>query len=769
MIGKAREDLLYGGLSREDYTQIRETVGEHNRHTLVIWSAVAGTFWIYCLFMSLNDKAYEQCRVVYAIALGCCILTMILGAFPAVRFRAIRFPLLVLFDMAFLGAGVGIAVCQPDARSITMFVSVILVPICFVERPAVSVILLILNLIFYIALGIGTIESEIFYWGLWNLVIFSFAGFTVSFFINKARFERYIYAESVKKLADMEIAKEAADRANAAKSEFLANVSHEIRTPINAMLGMNEMVLRESSQEREAPAEIRESFFTIRSYASNISKAGNSLLSIVNDILDLSRIESGKTEIKESSYRLSAVLNEICAMFSLRAQELDLEFRVNVNPGLPDTLWGDETRVWQIINNLLSNAFKYTKEGSVTLSVGGEREDGGKGSIRLEIAVQDTGVGIRKEDIDRMFEKFERADLAENSTVEGAGLGLAITRNLLTMMGGEIRAESVYGEGSVFRVSLPQKIISDEPIGDYLEIFKKSRKPIQVSRSLFRAPEASILVADDTQMNLTVVTGLLKETEIRIDTAPGGREAVEMAEKARYDLILMDQRMPGMDGTEAMHRIRQAKGPNAQTPFICLTADAVVGAKERYLAEGFTDYISKPVSGTELEEKIMAHLPLEKILPAAEQAGKSAGGQAEDAFASLRLAGIDPEKGLKYSRNDTALYSELLNEYAHDAKKKTAELRRCYEEKDWEDYTVFVHALKSSSALIGAGRLSEMAANLEEAAKTGDTAFIQAEHAAMITEFARVTEGIKVSAFFEPAPGFDDEPEILDFPAVKSE
>ena len=767
LVGKAAENLLYGGLSKEDYTQIRETVGEHNRHAMVIWSAVAGTFWVYCLFMSMHDKAYEQCRAVYAIALGCCIITMMLGAFPAVRFRSLRFPLLVLFDMAFLGAGVGIAVCQPDARSITMFVSVILIPICYVERPVLTLTLLILNLFFYILLGIGTIQSDIFYWGLWNLIIFSFAGITVSYFINKARYERYIYAESVKKLADMEIAKEAADRANAAKSEFLTNVSHEIRTPINVMLGMNEMVLRESAQDREAPAEIRESFSTIRSYASNISKAGNSLLSIVNDILDLSRIESGKTEIKESSYRLSDVLNEICAMFSLRAQELDLAFRVNVDPGLPDILWGDETRVWQIFNNLLSNAFKYTKEGSVTLTVNGEK--GQEDRIRLEISVQDTGIGIRKEDIDRMFEKFERADLEQNSTVEGAGLGLTITRNLLTMMGGGIQAESVYGEGSVFRAFLLQKILSDEPIGDYLEIYKKSRKPTQVSRALFRAPDARILVADDTRMNLTVVSGLLKETEIQIDTAPGGREAVEMAGNVRYDLILMDQRMPEMDGTEAMHRIRQTKGPNGQTPFICLTADAVVGARERYLKEGFTDYISKPVSGTELEEKIRAHLPPEKILPAKEQAGKPAGGQGEDQFASLKLAGIDPEKGLKYSRNEAALYGELLNEYAQDATKKTAELRRCYEEKDWENYTVFVHALKSASALIGAGRLSEMAAGLEEAARTGDTDFIQAEHAAMITEFARVTEGIKVSAFFEPPPGAGDEPEIFDFPAVKND
>ena len=461
-------------------------------------------------------------------------------------------------------------------------------------------------------------------------------------------------------------------------------------------------------------------------------------------------------------------------MFSLRASEKKLGFSVHVDSSLPDRLYGDEVRLQQIMGNLLSNAFKYTREGSIVLSVG-RAEDSrspAEGTVLLEISVQDTGIGIREEDLDKLFNKFERMDLRRNSTVEGTGLGLAITRSLLDMMHGSIHVESTYGKGSVFRVTLPQKAVSAEPIG----IFRcpvsgdgpQSRAP---RRMPFRAPDARILAVDDTRINLMVTTGLLEDTGIRIDTASCGPEAIRLAEAAPYDLILMDQRMPEMDGVETMRRIRGGKGPNAGTPFICLTADAVAGAREHYLSEGFTDYLSKPVSGDALEETVLRYLPAEKILTdgehgeerPAERAGTPAAYPNQD-YEGLRQAGIDTAAGLANSQGMHDLYRELLSEFARGAEAKAGNLNRCLEARDWQNYTVFVHALKSSARLIGAGELSRMAAALEQAGIGEAEDAILDGHPAMMAEYERVTEAVRAAPFFEPGAG--SEPEIMDFPAL---
>ena len=562
-------------------------------------------------------------------------------------------------------------------------------------------------------------------------------------------------------------AKAAAERANTAKSDFLASMSHEIRTPINAVLGMNEMVLRESLQARDripkTQPELRSYMTNISNYAGNIDSAGKNLLSIINDILDFSKIESGKMEITEADYKFSSVLNDISNVVSFKAKDKGLDFRIDVDKELPDGLYGDELRIRQIMTNLLGNAVKYTKEGSVTLYVGKGKDTEVRegGMIDLIISVKDTGIGIRKEDLDKLFQKFERVDLQQNSTVEGSGLGLAITKNLLGLMNGSISVESVYGEGSVFTVVLPQKVVSTESVGDFRMKFEKSVQEAEVYHESFRAPDAHILIVDDTRMNLTVAVGLLKKTQMVIDTAASGAEAIGLTKTIRYDLILMDQRMPGMDGTEAMKRIKaQEDGKNGETPFICLTADAVSGARNRYLAEGFTDYLTKPIDSKALEATLIKYLPAEKVCEAASDADAAEPERAPsvpDVSAPADTAGIDREVGLRFCRNDEELYRSILLDYAQSSDEKKKNIEDCFAAEDWKNYAIYVHALKSTSKTIGASALSDRALRLEEAANAGDAGVIRAEHEAMMAQYAETVAAIRDSEPQTEASGGDEE------------
>ena len=551
-------------------------------------------------------------------------------------------------------------------------------------------------------------------------------------------------------------AKTAAERASTAKSEFLANMSHEIRTPINAVLGMNEMVLRESLQARDQVSKIQPELRTyltnISNYAGNIDSAGKNLLSIINDILDFSKIESGKMEITEGEYKFSSVLNDISNVVSFKAKDKGLAFKIEVDTDLPDGLYGDEVRVRQIMTNILNNAVKYTKEGSVTLYVGKEKQDTIErgGTINLIISVKDTGIGIKKEDIAKLFEKFERVDLQHNSTVEGSGLGLAITKNLLALMHGSINVESVYGVGSVFTVVLPQKVVLTEPVGDFKVKFEKSVQEAKAYQESFRAPEAHILIVDDTRMNLTVAVGLLKKTQIEIDTAASGVEAIELSKTIKYDLILMDQRMPGMDGTETMNCIKaQEKGANNDTPFICLTADAVSGARNRYLSEGFTDYLTKPIDSKALEAMLMKYLPDNKILTVSqcddEAESAEAGTAGSDGFDQLRAAGINPEAGMRFCQDDEAFYRSILLDYAQGSDEKIKNLSDYYAAEDWTNYAICVHALKSTSKTIGATDLSEIAQRLEKAANEGDVETIRAGHNEIMEKYKSTLAAICTS------------------------
>ncbi len=425
--------------------------------------------------------------------------------------------------------------------------------------------------------------------------------------------------------------REIADSANEAKSRFLANMSHEIRTPINAVLGMDEMILRESQEK------------SIRTYAADIMSAGKTLLSLINDILDFSKVEEGKMEIIPVQYDLSSLINDLVNMIRDRAAKKGLKFVVDVDRHIPHLLHGDEIRIKQCVMNLLTNAVKYTEKGTVTLRVTFTPSEKGKKSIMLGFAVEDTGIGMKQEDMDKLFSPYKRIEEKRNRLIEGTGLGMSITRQLLELMHAKLEVQSEYGKGSCFSFEVKQKVISWQEIGDYSDRLAESSENGPSYHELFHAPDARILVVDDTEMNLTVIRSLLKKTEVRIDTAERGRDALTLAAGNQYDAIFIDHMMPDMDGIETLEHLRES-GKNTETPAIALTANAVSGAREMYLNAGFTDYLSKPVDGAKLEKLLSEVLPAEKLQkPVSLSASDTAGNTPE----TSRILVIDDDETVR--------------------------------------------------------------------------------------------------------------------------
>ncbi len=385
-----------------------------------------------------------------------------------------------------------------------------------------------------------------------------------------------------------------------AKSSFLANMSHEIRTPINGILGMNAMILRDSTDSQ------------ILEYANNIKDAGRGLLSIVNDILDISKIEDGKMEIVPTDYKLSDVIKEAFNMVNFRATDKGLALRVYNDVNIPNKLNGDEFRIRQILTNLLTNAIKYTNEGSVVLNMTFDRVSDKE--IKLRISVKDTGQGISEENQKKLFEAFTRFDLKQNQTVEGTGLGLRITKQLVELMKGSITVQSAVGVGSEFTVTIPQQVTENVPIGSFDEYSKADSAKHVTKLASFRAPNACVLCVDDVLVNLKVFTGLLKKSGMTIDAVNSGKAAIQKAVERKYDIIFMDHMMPEMDGIEAMKHIKTyPDSKNADTVQIVLTANAIAGMREKYLEEGFTDCLFKPVDPVKLCEALDKYIPHEKI------------------------------------------------------------------------------------------------------------------------------------------------------------
>ena len=537
-------------------------------------------------------------------------------------------------------------------------------------------------------------------------------------------------------------ASERALAASEAKSSFLSNMSHEIRTPINAVLGMNEMILRECDDKN------------ILGYSESIRTAGTTLLGLVNDILDFSKIEAGKMEIIPVDYDLSSVINDLVNMIQTKADNKGLKLKLDISKEVPKMLHGDEVRIKQVVTNILTNAVKYTEQGFVTFCIDYRKLDDEPEYVMLSIAVKDTGIGIKKDDMKKLFSEFDRIEEKRNRNVEGTGLGMSITKRLLEMMDSQLQVESIYGLGSMFSFELKQKVVAWDALGDYEAAYKASLGSRKKYRERFRAPEAQVLVVDDTPMNLVVFTSLLKQTGIKIDTANSGDEGLSLAFEKKYDIIFLDHMMPDKDGIQTFHELRARKNdPNLETPVICLTANAISGAREKYLAEGFDNYLTKPIDSVKLEEMLLEYLPPEKVLRSEENApeqpsGSSGSADSGDVGDDSVIPGfirdideIDVETGIKNCGGEEA-YIETIKIYAGTVEANANDTERFWLDGDIKNATIKIHAMKSSSRIIGATDLGELAQELENAGHENDAEKLGARIDELLERYRRIGEAL---------------------------
>ena len=509
--------------------------------------------------------------------------------------------------------------------------------------------------------------------------------------------------------------KNIAEDASRYKSAFLANMSHDIRTPLGGIMGFNELILKECKDPK------------FHKYSQNIADLAETLLALVNDILDLSKIEAAHMELQSQNYRLSEMLKNIVNMLTPKATAKNLYFNINVAKDVPNELYGDDVQLQRVVANFLTNAVKYTPCGGVEFSV--EADYKTEEEINLIFRVKDTGIGIRDEDKERLFSKFTRFDLQKNRSVEGTGLGLALSRELVHLMNGTIDFESTYGEGTTFIVTIPQRIAGNELIGNFHEHLKMEKLHENMELN-FIAPEADVLIVDDDEVNREVFTNMLNRLKVKIDTASNGAECLEKIKHKRYDIIFLDQMMPGLNGLETLEQAKaMTDNMSAGVPIIAFTANAILGVKEKLLAAGFTDYLSKPVKSKEFENMLSKYLPTEKIqIPAdspeediEHEEDNYIEDEEDDVAIDLSLLKgdyIDPEIGLEYTDGIEELYLKTLATYCRVKEEKQQNLEKAFEEENWTDYTTLIHSVKSTSLTIGCIELSNEAKALELAGNT---------------------------------------------------
>ncbi len=508
--------------------------------------------------------------------------------------------------------------------------------------------------------------------------------------------------------------------ANRSKNAFIANISHEIRTPMNAISGFAELLLQLNASEE------------VNEYASEIKSASSNLLAIINDLLDISKIESGHMELVPVPYFLHYLFTDIESVMSIPTGKKGIGFHINANPELPCKLYGDIVRIRQILTNICNNAVKFTNEGYVELSATYSETDD-PDTVMMEFRIRDTGIGIRKDDLELIFDKFRQVDMRLNRNVEGSGLGLSICRQLTALMEGTIEVDSVYGEGTTFTVRIPQKVLDRNKLSNYLVYHKQEEK----KKSVIYAPSAKVLVVDDNPVNIKILRGLLLHYEIDADTSLSGEEAVQKAGSNTYDLVLMDHMMPGMNGEEALNAIRDLPDEDrSSVPVIAVTANAIRGMRDEFLRKGFTDYLSKPVETDKLEQILKDHLPPNLFVALEEEE------EEEEETLELEIEGIDVDSGLAKSDGNAKLYKEVLEIFVEYGPDKADEIEVFARKRDYENYVIAVHSLKSVAANIGAHQLFTMAKIHEFAGKSGNTGFVDSNYAKLVQLYRNIIGNI---------------------------
>ena len=561
--------------------------------------------------------------------------------------------------------------------------------------------------------------AQIFMYGL-SLTNISMVGMAV-----------LLYFFEIININTLEEKKREAEAANTAKSRFLTNISHELRTPINTIMGMGEMIIREDASN--VPHDY---YKNVTGFAKDIRTASDSLLSLVNDILDISEIESGKVILDENDYNLKDTIVSLASTTKLGCSEKDVEFVLDMDENMPSVLYGDEPKIHRILQNILSNAVKYTNQGSVTFSAKVIEQSDDMATFVYRI--KDTGMGIKDEEMEVLFSAFQTLDKVENSNIKGNGLGLDISKYFAELMGGNISCESTFGKGSTFTFTITQKIVDKTPVGSIEEKDDDTYKGAYIPR--FIAPDISVLVVDDNPMNLSVIKGLLSPTKMYVVAVESGKEALTQLQDNHYNLVLLDHMMPEMDGLETLERIREF---NKTIPVIALTANYISNGVEFYTSKGFDGYLAKPVDGETLEKAIRKFLPDDAVMDVSEDdmlKMEVDNNNTADEYEWLNnVDGISVEEGLKYSGSREGFIFSLKM-FLDTIPDNIKTISDAFDEEDFKLYTTKVHALKSSARIIGAKELSEMAKALEDAGKAENIDFIRENNQALIDKYSSYKE-----------------------------